>query len=498
MDQIKWNNSYSQLPSAFYKDQDLAPVRDPKLIQFNHELSKSLGLSFTETSEHELAQIFSGSQLLEGSKPIAMAYAGHQFGNFVPQLGDGRALLLGEVQDASGKNWDIQLKGSGPTVFSRRGDGRSALGPVIREYVLSEAMWALGVPTTRSLAAVLTGESVQREELRPGGVLTRVASSHLRVGTFEYFAARGDHESLKLLLNYALKRHFPEALNLSLSEQAEQLLKSVLKVQSQLVAQWMSLGFIHGVMNTDNFSISGETIDYGPCAFMDHFDFNKVYSSIDVRGRYAYSNQPGIAHWNLTRLAEALLPLLSEDESAGVQKAESILNLFPEQFESEWLRWMKLKLGLQKGFAEDRLLIQELLDLMHRRGLDFTNTFLVLGGTLSAAYSDQIKTLTVDFNEVMESSDFKTWLSKWQLRLKDEGLSEDQLFTRMKAANPVLIPRNHLVEEAIRAGEDQLDFSKMIELIESFKTPYELSMEKLKYMTPPRPEQVVHKTFCGT
>jgi serine/tyrosine/threonine adenylyltransferase len=488
---IPFDNTYARLPDHFHARLLPKPVSNPRLLHFNSALADELGLKLEGAGEAELAEIFSGNRLPAGADPLALAYAGHQFGQFVPQLGDGRALLLGEVVDQKGRRRDIQLKGSGPTPFSRGGDGRAALGPVIREYLVSEAMHALGVPTTRSLAAVASGDPVWRERPYPGAVLTRVAASHLRIGTFEYFASRGDLEALRTLADYAIARHYPQLLERQ--DPYLGLLESVRDAQANLVAQWMSVGFIHGVMNTDNMSISGETIDYGPCAFLDEFRPDKVFSSIDRHGRYSYANQPVIAQWNLARLAEALLPLISTDEEAAAARAREALSAFPPFFSACWLAAMGRKLALEKAGEEDRALILDLLGLAERSQADFTNTFAHLAARLRGAEAGKLPG-----GQALEADGFSAWEKRWKARLIRDGLNEQQALQRLEAINPIYIPRNHLVAEAIRAAEDAENFSSMGELLRVLLSPYAARPGQERFTLPPRPEEVVERTFCGT
>jgi serine/tyrosine/threonine adenylyltransferase len=493
---IPFNNSYIGLGEPFFSRQKPTPVRSPQLLHWNMELAMELGIDIPEA---ELAEIFSGNRLPEDAEPVAMAYAGHQFGHFVPQLGDGRALLLGEVVDRKNQRRDLHFKGSGSTPYSRRGDGRAALGPVIRELVISEAMHALGIPTSRTLAAVRTGETVWRETAQPGGVLTRVAASHIRIGTFEFFAARGMKAEVEKLLHYSIDRHYPQIKKETQSpaEQAVLFLTAVCQAQARLIAEWMRVGFIHGVMNTDNMTISGETIDYGPCAFLDHYDPGKVFSSIDQHGRYAFSQQPGIAQWNLSRLAECLLPLFDHDETAAIAKAESVLNQFPREFEGEWLMIMRRKLGLADSpgaDAENKAdidLIVEFLSVLHATASDFTNSFLALG---SLALGGESRDIRGCFFE--KDARFPSWLKKWQERRAKAQAPE--AMQAMNLANPVCIPRNHLVEQAIEAAVNNQDDSKVKKLLDALLQPY--SKEKLgsEFTQVPRPEEMVTKTFCGT
>jgi uncharacterized protein YdiU (UPF0061 family) len=489
-----FENSYARLPERFHARVNPVPVAAPRLIKLNGELARSLGLNPDALASEQGVEILAGNRIAEGSEPLALAYAGHQFGHFVPQLGDGRANLLGEVIGRDGRRYDIQLKGSGPTPFSRRGDGRAALGPVLREYLLSEAMAALGVPTTRALAAVTTGQQVVRETLQPGAVFTRVAASHLRVGTFQYFAARGDLEGLQTLADFAIARHYPEAAQTERPYRA--LLDGVISRQARLIAQWMLLGFIHGVMNTDNMSISGETIDYGPCAFMEAYEPDKVYSSIDLNGRYAYSNQPNAAHWNLTRLAEAMLPLLEREagnQEAALESAYEALGRFTPQFEAARLSGMRRKLGLLTEREGDAALAEDLLDRMAANQADFTLTFRRLCDAAAQADAEtEVRGLFAD------PQAFAAWAVNWRQRLAQETASPEQRSAAMKATNPMFIPRNHLVEAAISAATARQDFQPFERLLEVVVRPYEDSAGEEVYSMPARPEEYVRATFCGT
>ena len=490
-DLFTFDNSYARLPEQFYARLTPTAVSSPRLIRLNEKLALELGLDPEKLASPEGVQFLSGNRVPAGSEPIAMAYAGHQFGGFVPQLGDGRAILLGEIIDSRGQRRDIQLKGSGPTPFSRRGDGRAALGPVLREYIVSEAMAALGIPTTRALAAVTTGETVQRETALPGAVLTRVASSHIRVGTFEFFASRKDVDATRRLADYVIQRHYPECRDAPNPYAA--LLDAVIARQAQLVAKWLLIGFIHGVMNTDNMSIAGETIDYGPCAFMDSFHPATVYSSIDERGRYAYGNQPRIAQWNLARLAEALLPLMAEDKSAAVSQAQESIDAFTQRFEDAYAPGIRLKLGLQQPRAEDMALAQDLLQTMANNGADFTLTFRGLNEAALHQNSDaQVRSLFAD------PAGFDAWAVKWRQRLTEDGGDPDARQAMMKSANPRFIPRNHLVEEAIAAAVNAGDFAPFETLLTVLSAPYDEQPAFGRYAQPPRPDQIVHQTFCGT
>jgi uncharacterized protein YdiU (UPF0061 family) len=489
-----FENTYARLPEHFYARLDPTPVAAPHLIRLNVELARNLRLDPDALASERGVEILAGSRVAEGAEPLALAYAGHQFGYFVPQLGDGRAHLLGEVIARDGARYDIQLKGSGPTPFSRRGDGRAALGPVLREYIVSEAMAALGVPTTRALAAVTTGERVLRETVLPGAVLTRVAASHLRVGTFQYFAARGDTEGTRRLADYAIARHYPEA---ALAKQPYRaLLDGVIARQSHLVAQWMLLGFIHGVMNTDNTSISGETIDYGPCAFMEVYDPATVFSSIDLQGRYAYSNQPPAARWNLTRLAEALLPLLEQEtgsEEAALVSANESLAAFEPQFEAARNAGLRRKLGLFTEREGDAQLAERLLERMYANRVDFTLTFRRLCDAAAGPEGDGgVRALFAD------PGDYDSWASVWRRRLNEEPGSEQSRAVTMRAVNPAFIPRNHIVEAALDAAVGRQDLQPFEELLDVVSRPYEDRPNLERYATPARPEECVRQTFCGT
>ena len=463
---LNFQNTFSRLPESFFNKTNPTPVIQPSIIAVNAGLAEELGIDPDFLRSDEGLAVLAGNSIPKGAEPLAMAYAGHQFGGFSPQLGDGRAILIGEI---GGK--DIQLKGAGPTSFSRRGDGRSALGPVLREYIVSEAMHALGIPTTRALAAVMSGELVFREQPEKGGILTRVASSHLRIGTAQYFAVRGDTESLKVLVKYAIHRH-----NLKAST-AFELFQDVIRKQARLIAQWMGVGFIHGVMNTDNMSLSGETIDYGPCAFMDRFNPTQKYSYIDQNGRYAYSNQPSIAQWNLTRLAEALLPLFDEDQEKAVQMAKDELEKFPSLFDEAHLEIFSKKIGLPKN--NDPELIQALLDLMASQKTDFTLTFRSL--------SNSSDSFLLNFEDKEPAQD---WLARWNAA----GLPDTSL---MKVMTPAYIPRNHRIEEVIEAAQ-QDNFSPFHELHKALQNPYNEQEGFGKLQQPPTPEEIVCNTFCGT
>jgi uncharacterized protein YdiU (UPF0061 family) len=487
-----FDNSYARLPERFFARLPPTPVAAPRLVRLNETLARQLGLDPDRLSSPEGVAILAGNAVPKLGEPLAMAYAGHQFGTFVPQLGDGRALLLGEVVDLDGVRRDIQLKGSGPTPFSRNGDGRAALGPVLREYIISEAMHALGIPTTRSLAAVTTGETVRREKPLPGAVLTRVASSHIRVGTFQFFAARGDVAAVRHLADYVIARHYPEAADTE--KPYRRLLDLIVTRQAELIARWLLVGFIHGVMNTDNMSIAGETIDYGPCAFMDSYDPATVYSSIDSFGRYAYGNQPHIAQWNLARLAEALLPLLAEDQEAAVEMANEALGKFAGRFEAAYAVGLRRKLGLFHERQDDGALAQDLLDRMAGNGADFTLTFRRLSDAAVSTHGDAaVRSLFTD------PTAYDAWAASWRRRLADDGeATGERRAAAMRAVNPAFIPRNHLVEEALSAAVDNGDLSTFEKLLAVLSSPYDDQPPHRLYAEPPRPDQIVRQTFCGT
>jgi len=489
-----FDNSYARLPERFYSRLAPTPVAAPRLVKVNAELARNLGLDADAMASAAGVEVLAGNVVAEGSEPLAMAYAGHQFGHFVPQLGDGRANLLGEVTAQDGVRYDIQLKGSGPTPFSRGGDGRAALGPVLREYIVSEAMAALGVPTTRALAAVTTGERVLRETALPGAVLTRVAASHIRVGTFEYFAARRDTDGIRVLAEYAIARHYPEAAQAN--QPCRALLEGVIARQARLVAQWMLLGFVHGVMNTDNTSISGETIDYGPCAFMEAYDPATVFSSIDAQGRYAYGNQPRAALWNLTRLAEALLPVLVQEagsEEAALAAANDALAGFGSQFEAARSAGLRRKLGFFTEREGDAELVEDLLERMAANRADFTLTFRRLCDAAAGPEGDGgVRALFAD------PGAYDAWASRWRRRLNEEPGCGEARAAAMRAANPAFIPRNHVVEAALEAAVWRQDFQPFEELLDAVSRPYEDRPGLERYATPARPEECVSRTFCGT
>mgnify|MGYP006271249933 FL=1 len=486
---IAFDNTYARLPRHFYAKLAPTPVATPALVELNRALAAELGLDADWLAGPEGVAMLAGNALPESAEPIAMAYAGHQFGNWVPQLGDGRAILLGEVVDAAGERRDIQLKGAGPTPFSRMGDGRAWLGPVLREYIVSEAMAALGIPTTRALAAVTTGERVFRERVRPGAILTRVARSHVRVGTFQFFAARGDVDGLRALADHVLARHDPDLVGTAAPYRG--LLERVVERQANLIAHWQNVGFIHGVMNTDNMAIGGETIDYGPCAFMDRFHPGQVYSSIDHGGRYAYANQPRIAHWNLACLAQALLPILDADEDAAVAAAQEVIDTFPERFARAHLAGLRAKLGLLEPHDDDPELARELFSVMAEGRADFTNTFRALA---DAAASGELAAVRAQF---AEPAGLEDWAGRWWARLQAEGGEPARRAELMRRANPAFIPRNHRVEEALAAAEegDRAPFERLVTVL---ARPFDDQPDAADLATPPQPDEEVQATFCGT
>ncbi|MGP4080005.1 protein adenylyltransferase SelO [Pseudalkalibacillus sp. R45] len=480
-----WNldNSYARLPEDLYSKIEPSPVRDPELVKLNESLAEELGLNVEDLKSEEGVAVLAGNEAPEGSQPIAQAYAGHQFGNFT-MLGDGRAMLYGEQITPDGDRVDIQLKGSGRTPYSRGGDGRAALGPMLREYIISEAMHALGIPSTRSLAVVTTGEPIIREKQLPGAILTRVASSHIRVGTFQYVRGRGNEEDLRALADYTIDRHYPY-----LKDKGEDryliLLKEVMKRQAELIAKWQLVGFIHGVMNTDNMALSGETIDYGPCAFMDTFDAATVFSSIDTQGRYAYRNQPAIGAWNLARFAETLLPLLHEDQDEAVKLAEKEIGKFSGFYNAYWISGMRGKLGIFNEEAEDETLCEDLLKLMQEHKADYTNTFRALT-------FDKLED-----SDLYKTDEFTQWQKRWQERLERQEESKDQAHQLMKDNNPAVIPRNHRVEEALEAAVEREDYNVMEKLLDALSNPYAHTPEQEEYCTLPETDRP-YVTYCGT
>ena len=490
MNGFNLNNSYTLLPPIFYTHVTPTPVSSPRMVVFNRRLAEDLGLNPDELENNTGAEIFSGNKPPEGLKTISQAYAGHQFGYFTI-LGDGRAVLLGEQVTPDGDRFDLQLKGSGPTPYSRGGDGRAALGPMLREYIISEALFALGIPTTRSLAVVITGDPVFRETTLTGAILTRVASSHLRVGTFQFAAQNGDIEALRSLADYTIQRHYP---HIELSEEHDntginadngqaylKLLREVIQRQASLIAKWQMVGFIHGVMNTDNMTISGETIDYGPCAFMDTYHPQTVFSSIDRQGRYSYTNQPTIGGWNLSRFAETLIPLLHEEQPIAIKMAQDELNKYTGIYHRHWLQGMRGKLGLFNQEPEDEGLIKDLLQLMEKHKLDFTNTFI---------------DLTVESRP--DVLGFDDWRQRWRQRMQRQPQPQDDILTLMKQSNPAVIPRNHQVEAALKAAVDENDLTPLQALMTTLATPYDHSSDKEPYTNPPPPSNIPYRTYCGT
>jgi serine/tyrosine/threonine adenylyltransferase len=491
---FRFDNTYEKLPDRFYASVSPAKVSAPRVIKVNRALAELLGLDADELASETGAAILSGNIIPDGAKPIALAYAGHQFGGFVRQLGDGRAILLGEVVGTDGIRRDIQLKGAGRTPFSRGGDGRAALGPVLREYVVSEAMAALGIPTTRSLAAVTTGEPVARDTLLPGAILTRVARSHLRVGTFEFFAARGDEPALKELVAYAIDRHYPDAKGSA--NDALALLDRVIDGQASLVARWLGVGFIHGVMNTDNTSIAGETIDYGPCAFLDEYDPRKKFSSIDMAGRYAYMNQPRIAGWNMARFAETLLPLVADDEEEAVRLATEHLQRFEPAFQEAYTRVLRAKLGFLTEGENDRAIADDLLSRMAESEVDFTLLFRALAASAEDPKADE-KTASL----FVHQGAFYDWAETWRKRiaLEESACTPAERAAAMRRASPALIPRNHRNEEMITAAVAHEDYAPFESLVNALAHPYdEPSPADAHLLEPPKPDERVRATFCGT
>jgi uncharacterized protein YdiU (UPF0061 family) len=486
---ISFENTYAALPDRFYARIDPSAAKSPELVKLNEGLARRLGLDPDWLRSAEGIRFLSGKEIAPSSQPIAMAYAGHQFGHFVPQLGDGRAILLGEIVARERSRFDLHLKGAGRTPFSRGGDGKAALGPVLREYVVSEAMAALGIPTTRALAALTTGELVFRERTLPGAVIVRVASSHIRVGTFQYFAARRDDEAVRMLADHVIKRHYPDAAAAERPYRA--LLDAVIAAQAKLIAKWLAVGFIHGVMNTDNSTISGETIDYGPCAFMDTYHPAAKFSSIDRQGRYAYRNQPEMALWNLTRFAETLLPLLHEEPDRAVAEAEEALDAFAPAFQAEYISGFRSKLGLATEREEDGQLVQGLLGAMAANQVDFTLLFRRLADALEPQGEASARELFVN------RRDFDEWVPKWKARIE---LEPQDLARRaaMLAINPAYIPRNHRVEAMIQAAVDDGDFGPFEELLQVLSEPFDSRPEFAHFENPPQPEERVLATFCGT
>jgi uncharacterized protein YdiU (UPF0061 family) len=480
---FNFDNSYLKLPQGLFTEVAPSPVSKPKVVLFNSALADELGLTIKDIPEQLLAAYFSGNTIIEGSQPIAQAYAGHQFGYF-NKLGDGRAILLGEHLTPNGKRFDVQLKGSGITPYSRNGDGRATLSSMLREYVISEAMFFLGIPTTRSLVVVSTGETVRREDEFPGAVLTRIASSHIRVGTFEYVRQFHSKEILQQFTNYTIQRHYPE---LTVSENLPlDFLKKVMDNQISLIVEWMRVGFIHGVMNTDNMSIAGETIDYGPCAFMNTYVPNRTFSSIDHQGRYAFDNQPNISLWNLTRLAEALLPIIDENKETAIEKAKGVLQLFSLQFNEKWTNMMRKKIGITDAQEEDIVLIDRLLNWMHINKADYTNTFI------------QLSVPTFSNSPIYEQEDFIIWLTDWKKRINAKnGLSAESLVL-MQQLNPAYIPRNHQVESVLMQAQQNGDYTELQELLTILNKPYQYQEMNPFFQQVPEQNEDVYKTYCGT
>ncbi len=473
------SNSYLELPELFYERVLPTPVSSPSLVALNEPLAKRLGIDIESARSPEYVALFSGNAVPKAAEPVALAYSGHQFGHFVPLLGDGRAVLLGEVRTPDGARFDLQLKGSGKTSFSRRGDGRAALGPMMREYIIGEALHHLGIPATRTLAVVATGEAVIREALLPGGVQTRVANGHIRVGSFEFAAARGDVPAIAALADYVISRNYPELQ--SVEDRYYELVKAIFKRQAALVAQWMHVGFIHGVMNTDNVAVSGESIDFGPCAFMNSYDPNTVFSSIDRDGRYAYGAQPGVMMWNLTRLVESMMPLLDHDSDRALDRAKELVELFPGFFNSEWQSGIRAKLGLVTSEASDDALIKELLEEMAKGALDYTATFRALSGDANFILSEQLS----------------EWRGRWESRIdptRNQRALEDTL-TSMRSVNPAVIARNRLVEEALKRGVEQGDFTSMNRLVDALREPF---VSHAEFGTKVSFDEPGYRTFCGT
>lgn len=479
---MRLTHHYAALPAHFWSAVAPTPVKAPRLLAWNAALAADLGLDPALASR--AAEVFSGNAPPADAMPIALAYAGHQFGHFVPQLGDGRAILLGEVTDPQGRRFDVQLKGAGPTPYSRNGDGRAAIGPVLREYLVSEAMQALGVPTTRALAAVATGEGVFRDGVLPGAVLTRVAASHVRVGTFQFFAAREDDAAVRRLVAFTLERHFPEAAGSG--SPALALLQAAVQAQARLVAAWMQVGFVHGVMNTDNMALSGETIDYGPCAFLDEYHPAKVFSSIDRNGRYAYGNQPAIAQWNLARLAECLLPLMGGDGEQAVAQARAAIEAFAPAYRAHWLDGQRRKLGLATAADGDEALAQDFLEALQAVAADYTLSYRALAPALRAEESSLPKTPAMD-----------TWLARWRERLAQEDGDDAARAASLDASNPAVIPRNHLVEAALASAADG-DLAPFEALLAAVRRPFDDSPAQQPFMAAPAPDERVTRTFCGT
>jgi serine/tyrosine/threonine adenylyltransferase len=487
---FNFDNTYARLPEKFYERIHPIAVLAPKLVQLNQALAHDLNLNVAHISQDQLAELFSGNKIPEGAEPLAMAYAGHQFAHFSAQLGDGRAHLLGEHVDSFGRRFDIQLKGSGRTRFSRRGDGRAALGPMMREYILGEAMHALGIPSTRALGLVLTGETVMRGKPVHGAVLVRLASSHIRVGTFEFFYAKNDFDAVKLLADYTLSRHFPQLLNLERPYLA--LFEEIAKAQAKLVASWMHVGFVHGVMNTDNMAVSGETIDYGPCAFLDEYEPMAVFSSIDDESRYAYARQPSIANWNLKQLGICLLKLFDKNEEKSVKLLNSSLEKFPELFRDFYFKGMGLKLGFTEILEKDYELIQDFLNMLSLQNIDYTVAFERLSQASTPMGQKNLNALFAD------KALFGAWFKSWGERVHLNSENSLDVFRKMQKVNPVVIPRNHQIEKVIAAAHENQDFKPFQKLLEVVSSPFDLKQEDHTFKKPPRSEERVRETYCGT
>ena len=487
---INFDNSYSRLPGQFYTRQNPVPVSAPSLIRVNHALAEKLGIDPIWLESEEGIATITGNKIPVGGDPIATVYAGHQFGGWSPQLGDGRAILLGEILDKENQRYDFQLKGSGPTPYSRGGDGRASLGPILREYIVSEAMAAFHIPTTRILAAASTGDHVYRQNILPGAILVRIAKSHIRIGTFEFFSSLNDQESLKILADHVIQRHYPDAAEHENPVLA--MLDAVIENQAHLIASWQQIGFIHGVMNTDNILLSGETIDYGPCAFMDKYHPETVFSSIDRNGRYAYGNQPTIGRWNLIQLAQVLIPLLNKDPKKATELAQESIIKYISLLTKSYQNGMTLKLGICNAIPDDIKLIKDLLDIMAEDKMDYTLTFRYLSDLAGDDTGKGVGSL------VTLSEKFSSWLDRWRKRLVLDAQTSIQRQARMYARNPVFIPRNHLIEEIIQAAVENGDFHPFHQLVDILNHPFEYKSALKKYALAPRPEQVVHETFCGT
>tara|TARA_B100000686_G_scaffold289667_1_gene316503 strand:+ start:465 stop:1949 length:1485 start_codon:yes stop_codon:yes gene_type:complete len=487
---IHFDNSYARLPGQFYTRQNPVPVSAPSLIKVNHTLAQKLNIDPAWLESNVGVSTIAGNIVPDGGDPIATVYAGHQFGRWNPQLGDGRAILLGEILDKQKERYDFQLKGSGPTPYSRGGDGRAPLGPILREYIVSEAMAAFHITTTRILAAAATGDHVYRQNILPGAILVRIAKSHIRIGTFEFFSSRNDQESLRILTNHVIQRHYPEAAKHENPVLA--MLDAVIENQANLISSWQQIGFIHGVMNTDNMLLSGETVDYGPCAFMDTYNPETVFSSIDKNGRYAYGNQPTIGRWNLIQLVQVLIPLLDKDSKKASELAQASIIKYMSLLEKSYQNGMALKLGICNAMPDDIKLIKDLLDIMAENRMDYTLTFRYLSDLAGNDAKKGVGDL------VTNSDEFVSWLGRWRKRLVLDEQTSIQRQARMYEKNPAFIPRNHLIEEAIQSAIENKNFNLFHQLIDVLKQPFEYHSALKKYALAPRPDQIVHETFCGT